>query len=131
MLPVVWLAEPLDHLSTVWHLVDVSPTVLLEDLKPNCTSPTWSYVQVYPIPDTHPSTVIISYRAVCSVMYRRFNETRPIVHHHRVRPGNLFSGAGPAKEDHPPRSMQSHLAHGWLSYCSEFPGSNWVFDVGH
>ena len=39
-LPVVWLAEPLDNLSTVWHVVDVSPTVLLEDLKPNCTSPT-------------------------------------------------------------------------------------------
>ena len=32
-------------------------------------------------------------------MYRRFNRTRPTVHHHRVRPGNIFSGAGPAKED--------------------------------
>ena len=29
------LAETLDHLSTVWHLVDVCPTVLLEDLKAN------------------------------------------------------------------------------------------------
>ena len=42
-LPVVWLVEPLDHLSTVWHLVDVSPTVLLEDLKANCSSPTAVY----------------------------------------------------------------------------------------
>ena len=25
--------------------------------------------------------------------------------------------------------MRAHLAHGLLSYCSEFPGSNWVFDV--
>ena len=39
-LPVVWLAEPLDNLSTVWHLVDVSPTVLLEDIKANCSAPT-------------------------------------------------------------------------------------------
>ena len=31
-------------------------------------------------------------------MYRRFNKTRPIIHHHRVRPGNLFNGA--AKGDH-------------------------------
>ena len=53
-------------------------------------------------------------------MYRRFNRTRPIVHHHRVRPGNLFSGAGPAEEDHQEacklilRSGGFHIARNFL-----------------
>ena len=52
------LAETLDHLSTVWHLVDVCPTVLLEDLKPNCTDRTWSSFQAFFIPDTSASAVV-------------------------------------------------------------------------
>ena len=53
-------------------------------------------------------------------MYRRFNRTRPIVRHHRVRPGNLFSGAGPVKEDHQQvcklilRSDGFHIARNFL-----------------
>ena len=42
-LPVVCLAEPLDHLSTVWNLVDGRPTVPLENLKANCSAPTGVY----------------------------------------------------------------------------------------
>ena len=55
----VCLADPLDHLSILWHLVHMGPTVLLEDLKPSCTAPTWSSFQAFLlIPDTAPATVI-------------------------------------------------------------------------
>ena len=66
--------------------------------------------------DKHPSTVISyhgpffqqspTYPGVFerSVQYGlvsiRLYKTRPIVHHHRVRPGNLLRGAGSAKEEH-------------------------------
>ena len=54
----VFLAEPLDHLSILWHLVHSCPTVLLEDVKPSCAAPTWSSFQAFLIPDTTPATVI-------------------------------------------------------------------------
>ena len=54
----VCLAEPLNHLSSMWHLVDSCPTVLLEDLKPKCTAPTWSSFQAFLTPDISPATVI-------------------------------------------------------------------------
>ncbi|KAJ8417259.1 hypothetical protein AAFF_G00284860 [Aldrovandia affinis] len=50
--------EPLDHLSILWHLVHICPTVFLEDLKPSCTAPTWSPFQAFLIPDATPATVI-------------------------------------------------------------------------
>ena len=25
--------------------------------------------------------------------------------------------------------MPNHIVHGWLSFCAEFPGINWVFDI--
>ncbi len=124
----VWLAEPLNHLSTVWHLVDVSPTVLLEDLKPNCTAPTWSSFQVYLIPDRHPSTVIsygpffpshqrtlMSLSGQFSTVSRRFYKTRPIVHHHWVWPLTKQS-----EEEHQGtcklilRMCGFHIAHNFL-----------------
>ena len=52
------LAEPLDHLSILWHLVHSCPTVLLEDLKPSCDAPTWSSFQAFLILDTTSATVI-------------------------------------------------------------------------
>lgn len=54
----VHLAEPLDHLSILWHLGHSCPTLLLEDLKPSCPAPTWSSFQAFLIPDTTPATVI-------------------------------------------------------------------------
>ena len=52
------LTEPLDHLSFLWHLVHICPTVLLEDLKPSCTAPTWSSFLAFLMPDATSSTVI-------------------------------------------------------------------------
>jgi len=52
------LAEPLNHLSILWHLVHACPIALLEDLKPSCTPPTWSSFQACLIPDASPATVI-------------------------------------------------------------------------
>ena len=52
----VCLAETLDHLSTVWHLVDACPTVLLEDIKANYNVPRWRSFQAFLIPDTSPPT---------------------------------------------------------------------------
>ena len=52
----VCLAEPLDHLSILWHLVHSCPTVLLEDLKPSCDAPTWSSFQAFLILDTTSAT---------------------------------------------------------------------------
>ena len=54
----VCLAEPLDHLSIMWHLVHICPTVLLEDLKPSCTAPTWSSFQAFLMADVTPATAI-------------------------------------------------------------------------
>lgn len=48
------LAEPLDQLSTLWHLTHLCPTVLLEGLAPSCTLPTWSAFQAILIPDACP-----------------------------------------------------------------------------
>ena len=52
------LAEPLDQLSTLWHLTHLSPTVLLEGLAPSSTLPTWSAFQAILIPRCLPPTVI-------------------------------------------------------------------------
>ena len=64
--------------------------------------------------DKHPSTVIsyhgpffnshqhtqVYLSGQFSMVSIRLYKTRPIVHHHRVRPGNLLRGAGSAKEEH-------------------------------
>ena len=54
----VCLAEPLDHLSILWHLVHSCPAVLVEDLTPSCTASTWSSFQEFLIPDTTPATLV-------------------------------------------------------------------------
>jgi len=52
------LNEPLDHLSTLWHLVHLFPTDLLEGTEGTITAPTWSAFQNFLIPENTPATVI-------------------------------------------------------------------------
>ena len=112
------------------------------DLKPNCTARTWSSCQafLYMIPPHQLwSVVVASFRShqrtlmwlSCqfSAISRRFYKTSPRVHHHQVTKESIKWHWVCKRRN--PRSMPTHIVHGWLSYCTDFPGSNWEFDAGH
>jgi hypothetical protein len=53
------LTEPLNQLSTMWHLISIYPTIFLEDLKPSCTTPRGIHsLEAFLTPDTSPATVL-------------------------------------------------------------------------
>ena len=57
VLPVC-LAEPLDHLNTLWNLVHICPTLLLEDVHPIGNASTWTAFQAFLTSDISNATVI-------------------------------------------------------------------------
>ena len=57
VLPVC-LAEPLDHLNTLWNLVHICPTLLLEDVHPIGNASTWTAFQAFLTSDISNAKVI-------------------------------------------------------------------------
>lgn len=137
-----FLTEHPDHLRTLWHLVNICPVLLLEDLKPSCTAPTWSLFQAFLIPDATPVTVI-SYGPLfpksptdpyvveqsiqcCMDASRKQDQEFTIITFDQA----IYEVVLGLKKKTPEMS-QTYLAHGWLPYCSKLPRSDWAFDAGH
>ena len=109
-LPVCF-AETLDHLSTVWHLVDVCPTVGGSKTKLYCSNMKFiPGIFVYLIPPHQLWWVVIisfpSHQRTLRWMSRQFStisrhfyKTRPRVHYHHMWSSNLLSSTGSAKEE--------------------------------
>ncbi len=113
----------------------ICPAVLLEDLKPSCTAPTWSSLKAFLIPDATPATVIsygpffprsprdpdVVEQSVqcCMNVSRKQGQEFTIITCEQAIYGSGFA------KGKPPEVCQTYLAHVWLPYCSKFPESNW------